>query len=201
MYGRYKPSPITIMHWENELAKHTFEKYIYNRYNKHTPITIWDKNNKTVCFGSQPHRINFVTAEGLDVLLLTETQVNSSSVETHDGYFFCFSSDTLPGNSEREHAGVGSVVHTRFKPYLYEVKQTSGRVMAILLRSMGMCCYAPHGGHGIEVKEAFYDSVQELLTECPEAVYIGGDFNARLQYKHENESEVLGPQIFGGGRD
>ena len=59
MYGRYKPSPITIMHSEKEMAKHTFEKYIYKRYNKHTPITIWDKNNKTVYFGSQPHRINF----------------------------------------------------------------------------------------------------------------------------------------------
>ena len=132
--------------------------------------------------------------------------MNTSSVETHDGYFFCFSSDILPGKSEREHAGVGIVVHTRFKPYLYEVKQTSGRVMAIRLRSMGtnvafLCCYAPHSGHGVEVKEAFYDSIQELLTECAEAVYIGGDFNTRLQYKYENESEVLGPHIFGRGRD
>ena len=76
--------------------------------------------------------------EELDVLLLTQTQVNSSSVETHNDYLFCFGSDIPPGRSDREHAGVAIVVHNRYKPYLYEVKQRSGRVMAIWLRSQGI---------------------------------------------------------------
>ena len=60
MYGRYKRSPITIMHWKDEWAKHTFETYIYKRYNKHYPVTIWDKDDNTVYYGSQPHRISFL---------------------------------------------------------------------------------------------------------------------------------------------
>ena len=35
---------------------------------------------------------------------------------------------------------------------------------------------------------------------CNEAVYTGGDLNARLQYKYASESEVMGPHIFGRGR-
>ena len=60
MYGRYKPSPATIICWESEWAKHTFENYIYKRYNKRNPVTIWDKSNYTVYFGNQPHRISFM---------------------------------------------------------------------------------------------------------------------------------------------
>jgi len=60
MYGRYKPSPVTIIRWESEWAKHTFENYIYKRYNKRNPVTIWDKSNYTVYFGNQPHRISFM---------------------------------------------------------------------------------------------------------------------------------------------
>ena len=60
MYGRYKPSPVTIRHWESEWAKHTFENYIYKRYNKRNPVTIWDKSSNTVYFGNQPHPSSFM---------------------------------------------------------------------------------------------------------------------------------------------
>lgn len=33
---------------------------MYKRYNKHNPVTVWDRKNKTLYYGNQPHRINFV---------------------------------------------------------------------------------------------------------------------------------------------
>lgn len=122
--------------------------------------------------------------ECLDILLLTETEVNSSSVESHDEFIFLFSSDVQPGKNDREHAGVGIVIHKRLKPFLYEVRQNNGRMMAIRLRSHGMnlaflCCYAPHSGHSTETKESFYESLQSMLNEFNDITYLGGDFSAR----------------------
>ncbi|CAE7921609.1 unnamed protein product [Symbiodinium necroappetens] len=60
VYGRYKPSTVTIMNWKTEKAKLEFESYVYRRYNKRFPATVWDHNNATVYHHSgQPHRITF----------------------------------------------------------------------------------------------------------------------------------------------
>ena len=49
------------------------------------------------------------------------------SVGSHDEFIFLFSSDIQPGKNDREHAGVGMVIHKRLKPFLYEVRQNNGR--------------------------------------------------------------------------
>ena len=59
MYRRYKKSPITILHWQSEWAKNTFESYIYKHYNKWHPVTIWDWKNNMVYHGQEFHRISF----------------------------------------------------------------------------------------------------------------------------------------------
>ena len=74
----------------------------------------------------------------LDILLLTETQVNTSNVGTHGNFIVFFSSDIQPRKSDREHAGAGIVIHKKLKPFVYEVKQTNGRMMAIRLKSHGI---------------------------------------------------------------
>ena len=149
--------------------------------------------------------VDVMRKECLDILLLTETQANSSSVESHDEFIFLFSSDIQPGKNDREHAGVGIVIHKRLKPFLYEVRQNNGRTMAIRLRSHGMnlaflCCYAPHSGHSTETKESFYESLQSMLNEFNDVTYLGGDFNARLHHRYSNEIKIMGPHIFGRGR-
>ena len=152
------------------------------------------------------HLTKVMQDERLDILLLTETQENTSSIEAHNDFTFFFSSDIQPGRSDREHAGVGIVIHRRMKPFLYEVKQISGRIMAMRLRSFGtniafICGYAPHSGHTTAVKEDFYDRLQLICNEISEHVFIGGDFNARLQYRYNNEHEIMGQHMFGRGRE
>ena len=98
------------------------------------------------------HIVQVIKEERLDILLLTETQVNTSSVNTFDDYMFFFSSDIQPGKSDREHAGIGKVIHRRLKPFLFEIKQITGKLMAMRLKLLGanmsfICGYAPHSGH------------------------------------------------------
>ena len=133
-------------------------------------------------------------------MILTETQVNSSSIETHGEYLFFLSSDVPHDKSDREHAGVGLMIHKRLKPCIYEVCQISGRLILLRLRSYGsnlalVGTYVPH------LKEDSYDRLQTVVAGLNEVVLIGGDFNARLHYRYANESDVLGPNIFGRGRD
>ena len=78
--------------------------------------------------------------------------------------------------------------------------------MCIRLRSQGtnicfVCCYAPYNGHLSEIKETFYDNLQNLLDKIHEATFIGGDFNARIHHRYMNESDIVGPNIFGRGRE
>ena len=74
--------------------------------------------------------------------------------------------------------------------------------MAIRLKSLGsniafICGYAPHSGHTSGTKDDFYDLLQNMCNEISEPVYIGGDFNARLQHRYNNEREIMGPHMFG----
>ena len=154
---------------------------------------------------TRQHVTHVMKQEGIDFMLLTETQVNHSSTESHNDFLFFFSSDVKPDQNHWEYAEVGIVLHKKFKPYLYEVKQMNGRIMAIKLRSKGMnlsfvCCYAPHSGHSSDTKEDFYDSLQIMLNECPEAVFLGGDLNARLQYRYDSETDIMGPHFLSGKR-
>ena len=101
---------------------------------------------------------------------------------------------------------MGVVLHKKLRPFLYEAKQISSRIMAVKLRSKGknisfICCYAPQSGHSSETKEDFYDNLQTVYSECREAVFLGGDFNARLQYRYDSEADIMGSNIFGRGRD
>ena len=49
-----------------------------------------------------------------------------------------------------------------------------------------------------DLKAAFYGTAQRRLLECNEAVHMGGDFNARLQHRHDNATEIMGPILSGG---
>jgi hypothetical protein len=78
--------------------------------------------------------------------------------------------------------------------------------MVVKLRSKGknvsfICCYAPQSGHSTETKEDFYDDLQTVYSECQEAVFLGGDFNARIHHRYDSELDIMGPNIFGRGRE
>ena len=40
-----------------------------------------------------------------------------------------------------------------------------------------------------------------MYSECQEAVFLGGDFNARIHHRYDSELDIMGPNIFGRGRE
>ena len=87
--------------------------------------------------------------EGYEVLLMTETNVNSSCVETWDGYTAFYSTNIDPKVKEQEpnnrenaaiserrqcnpgHAGVGIIVKDSLVNSVTHVRQRNGRTISI----------------------------------------------------------------------
>lgn len=141
-----------------------------------------------------------------DVMLLSETQVNCSSSETHGDYLFFFSTDVPHDKKDREYAGVGIVVHKKWQPCIHEIRPICGRLILCKFRSYGinfslLGTYAPHSGHSTQIKEDFYDTLQSHVEGSNEVLLVGGDFNARLHHRYPTETDALGPNIFGRGRE
>ena len=116
-----------------------------------------------------------------DLILLTETNVNSSCWEEWGSSFCFFSSGVDPKVREREmkkreettisgppgttcrspadfeNAGVGIVINSVLMPSLRDIKQINGRILVATFEAQGspvsfICAYAPHSGHKIEEK-------------------------------------------------
>ena len=61
--------------------------------------------------------------------------------------------------------------------------------------------YAPHAGRPIEEREQFYKYLCErldVIPECKEILGIG-DWNVRFQARRGDETNVLGPHVYGRG--
>ena len=55
--------------------------------------------------------------------------------------------------------------------------------------------YAPTAESNTEDKENFYDTLTMAINEIKGIYYIGGDFNARIYNRREDEKEVIGQYI------
>ena len=165
-----------------------------------------------------------------DILLLTETNVNTSSWEKWDSSTCFFSSNIDPKIREREmkkrdeninpgraranyrtsedfeNAGVGIVINSSLLPSLRDIRQINGRIITATFEAQGsplsfICAYAPHSGHTIEQKEEFYDQLSTEVSRIKGRFLIGGDFNARIHYVRDNDIDVCGPHIIGRGME
>ena len=90
------------------------------------------------------------------------------------------------------------------KHFLSNVRQVSGRIISIDIRSKGrdirfVSCYAPHSGYSLDEKCIFWDKLNSLARKGREVLYIGGDMNARLHHRFQSEENILGQHIFGRG--
>ena len=170
--------------------------------------------------------VDIMKSQRYDIMLLQETDVNSSSVRTTSGYTFYYSSDVKqPENdmtkkcieeakakgkgkatvqrTDVERAGVAIVVSPCMKHCVSDVWQFSGRVITIRVKSLGRdmfftSCYAPHSGYDLDVKNKFYDNLDTICRNKP-VHFIGGDMNARRHHRLHAEESILGPYIFGRG--
>lgn len=117
-----------------------------------------------------------------DLLLLTETNINTCSWEKWGSSTCFFSSDIDPKIREREvkkredsslpgrfgaysrtmpdfeHSGVGIAIKTSLLPSLRDIRQINGRIIIAEFELSFICAYAPHSGHNIEKRKSFMNS-------------------------------------------
>ena len=61
--------------------------------------------------------------------------------------------------------------------------------------------YAPHSNYETEIKERFCDDLSDEIGACKGRYFIGGDFNARIHFVRETDTDVCGPYILGRGME
>ena len=54
-----------------------------------------------------------------------------------------------------------------------------------------------------KIKEEYYDKLQKVMDETPdsEIMYVYGDMNAKIQIREEDEKDIIGPHVYGRGRN
>ena len=80
---------------------------------------------------------------------------------------------------------------------MYTTQHTNHKPLCILNG------YAPQSLKSLEEKEAFYHQLEQLILKfkTTHIVMCMGDFDARLHYRLESEEDVIGPNIFGKGKE
>ena len=139
----------------------------------------------------------------LDILILTETKSTSYYSYISEGHLVI-----LSGNKKDKYAGVGAILSPKIRPYLMDVLQVSNRIIHLGFRKQGgnvhvIGAYAPHTGRDFEVdRRPFWDQLEEHVSRIPqpEPIYLTGDMNVRFQGKRKNDEGVLGPFVYGKGR-
>ena len=83
-------------------------------------------------------------------------------------------------------------------PHLKVVQEINGRLMKAVFYAKGgditfVCACAPLANRPPNKKDQFYEEVSDLLSGISGAYYIGGDMNARLYNREEEDERVIGP--------
>ena len=109
-------------------------------------------------------------------------------------------------DADYENAGVGIVVKNSLLNAFKNVKQINGRMMSLTLASYGfdvtiITAYAPHSNDDTEMKENFYDNLSDEIMSTHGRYFVGGDFNARIHFVRETDTDACGPHILGRGME
>jgi exonuclease III len=160
--------------------------------------------------------------ERIMILAVQETKINANSTETRSPYTWYFSSGVSPENRDiveqkrakgqkpsveewrraAEHHGVGIMVHQKIKKAILEIHPISARLMHVVVDGKPkihiLSCYAPQAARPILEKEAFYDSLDQVMERIPrhDMVITMGDFNARILERLAGEDSAVGKFYF-----
>ena len=138
----------------------------------------------------------------LEVLFLTETHSKSYYSFHSEGYMF-----VVNGNSRDRWSGVTAVIAPNILPYVKNIIQHTSRILEIVISARAgdvhlIGVYAPHDKSEVEIKKTpFWDRLLEVVSTIPgpEPYYVVGDFNVRLQGRKSDETDFIGPHVYGKG--
>lgn len=165
----------------------------------------------------------FFQQNNIDIAFCSETKVNANDKWPSQRYSFFFSSSVdnkkreeyiktkeekkatrnnanlrVLYNQIAEHAGVCVVIKHKLIPFINKIDLISSRTITITLKTPGKLTsligvYAPHSNIDIEIKESFYNQLNEVTRKLQQhSLCIGGDFNVRFQRVNEIEETCCG---------
>ena len=142
---------------------------------------------------------------GVDVAALQETRLaNFGSIKERNYTFFW---QGLKENERRLH-GVGFAVNNRLLPMIETPEGGTERLMSLRIRTATgyatlLSCYAPTLDADPIIKEKFYHQLDDKVKETPtnDALYLLGDFNARVGAEDTLWPSVLGKHGIGKTND
>ena len=146
--------------------------------------------------------LKLVQQQKLDVLFVTETHAKAYHSFHSESHLF-----VVNGNTKDKWSGVTAVIAPHIIPFVKNIIQHSSRVLQVTLSTKGgdthlLGVYAPHDKSDDEIrKQPVWGRLEEIIsaTPLPEPIFILGDFNVRLQGRHRNEYDHLGPHVYGRG--
>ena len=147
--------------------------------------------------------LNLRSELSLDILFLTETHSTSYYSFRSSSHLFI-----VNGTHKDKWSGVTAVIAPKLIPYVKNVTQHSSRILQVTIASSSgdihfIGVYAPHDKSDITTKkEPFWSKLHDITSAIPlpEPYYIIGDWNVRLQGRSEEEKDILGPHIYGRGK-
>ena len=159
-------------------------------------LQLIDDARKTAIIDRELARLN------IDIACLQETRLPESGTIKECNYTFFWQGG--PMDTPRQH-GVGFAIKNGLCSSIEPPTKGTNRILTIRLStSSGLAniisAYAPTLSSSSEAKDQFYDDLNQTLASIPtnEAIYILGDFNARVGSDHMAWPTCLG--YFGRGR-
>ena len=139
----------------------------------------------------------------IDIVALSETRFPGSGQLREDDYTFFWSGRP---EEEKRMAGVGFAIRNTIAKKLVEMPVSiNERLMYLRIPLLKdehatlISAYAPTMTNTDEVKENFYDDLQQVMKKIPaeDKVFLLGDFNARVGNDNQAWPKVLGQHLIG----
>ena len=149
--------------------------------------------------------IKHMEKKGISIMFLTETHCKEpDTYMTEEGYMVVHSADGVrdeKGKPKQMFTGVSAIIAPKIRAAVQEIMAIDGRKLTLTVDSAQaplrfLVIYAPHQGREQEVREKFWEEVEEEIEGTPDStdLIILGDWNSPLPKEEEGEEGgMIGP--------